>query len=181
MEVIKNLFNDKKLNANEIAVSTGEMKGTTLDNKLLEIKTQITNLEEKLKPKDYITATIQSETVYEAKTNVPLTVVLNEYGDKLNLINGGIKIGTDISKVEISGQVFYWKSTNTEPYQWATINLNEKQVSAALADNSGGWASVHFSPRIIDVKEGDVITLYNFSKGRIREGTSTYISVKVIE
>lgn len=162
----------KKLNNQEVQ---------RLDDYLKEIEIQITNIKEELKSKDYITATIQSETVYEANTTVPLTVILSKYGNKLSLNSGAIKIGVGVSKVELSGQVFYWKGDNRDPYQWATIKLNDKQISTALADNSGGWASVHFSTRIIDVKEGDTITLVNISKGRIRNDENTYLHVKVVE
>lgn len=162
----------KKLNNQEVQ---------KLDDYLKTIETQIANLKEELKLKDYITATIESETVYEANSPVPLTVILNKYGNKLSLNSGAIKIESGVSKVEVSGQVFYWKGDNRDPYQWATIKLNDKQVSTSLADNSGDWASVHFSTRIIDVKEGDTITLVNISKGRIRNAENTYINVKVVE
>lgn len=130
---------------------------------------------------EYITATISSERVFNIREVINLDVIMSQNGKHLSLSQGGIKIGPHISKVEVSGQIFYWKSTNTDPYQWASIRLNDKEISTAIADNSGDWAGLSFTPRIIDVKEGDVIYLYNICTGRVRQGTNTYLHVKVAE
>lgn len=129
---------------------------------------------------EYITATASSERDFNGGV-INLEVIMSQKGNHLSLSQGGIKIGPHISKVEVSGQIFYWKSTNTEPYQWASIKLNDKWISTAIADNSGDWAGLYFTPRIIDVKEGDVIYFYNMCTGRVRPNENTYLNVKVAE
>lgn len=159
----------KKLNSNEVQLLDDYLK----------------DLEAKSKVKDYITVSTQTATAdapYGANNWIPFSGVLSRYGTKLIPDNGTIRIGEGVSKVEVSGQIFASKGSNSGTnYQWIVIKLNDSDIACSISPNTGWFCSLWFAPRVIDVKEGDVIRVWAFDSGSVRGGANTYLNVQVVE
>ena len=104
--------------------------------------------------------------------------------DELTLYNNGIKIGKNINKVLISGNVFLVKNRST--YLWTKIFLNSdvsnNEMSVALDNTDSGFASTSHSPRLIDVEEDDVVYMRKIDDdtGELRGKSNTYLTVEVV-
>lgn len=111
---------------------------------------------------------------------------INSNSDRLTLSNGGILIGAGISKIKISGNVF-GVSNNNSGYLWCYIRKNRgsttTNVSIAIDNTNTLFGSVSFSPKLIDVQEGDLIILYkeDGSTTSIRSAGNTWLTVEVVE
>ena len=94
-------------------------------------------------------------------------------------VNNGIVIGDGISYVEISANVFYEK--NTYNYGWAMIRKNNVEIMPrSIADCSGGYGSVVFSPFVIPVAKNDVITIHDIDGSMKIRLTGSYMCIKQI-
>lgn len=94
-------------------------------------------------------------------------------------VNNGIVIGDGISYVEISANVFYEK--NTYNYGWAMIRKNNVEIMPrSIADCSGGYGSVVFSPFVIPVAKNDVITIHDIDGSMKIRPTGSYMCIKQI-
>lgn len=113
---------------------------------------------------------------------IPLDLIENTTTDKLTLSNNGIRIGAGISQVLVSANVFA-NAKNETGYTWTYIKKNNGNVSIALVNNRGFFASTSHSPRLLDVQEGDIITLYkqDDSESTVRTYANTYLTVEVVE
>lgn len=102
--------------------------------------------------------------------------------NKLTLSNGGIKIGSGISKVLVNGNVLVQASANTG-YLWTSIKKNNDEVSIAIDNQNTYFASTSHSPRLINVAENDIIYLWkkDAGAGNIRAEDNTYLTVQVVE
>ena len=108
---------------------------------------------------DTETRELNTITAYSS-TNVDLTAGNNIVfdtasitGSKFTLENGQIKIGAGVSKIRVSGQIWYWSNNTTR--QWFTLNQNETVVNQMISYNTN-YETMAFSSKIIDVNEGDV-------------------------
>lgn len=108
---------------------------------------------------DTETRELNTITAYSS-TNVDLTAgnnivfdTANITGSKFTLENGQIKIGAGVSKIRVSGQIWYWANNTTR--QWFTLNQNETVVNQMISYNTN-YETMAFSSKIIDVNEGDV-------------------------
>lgn len=113
---------------------------------------------------------------------VPLSGIITN-SDKLTLSNNGIKIGAGISKILVSGNVFLQSSSNTS-YLWTSIRKNTTEISIAIDNYNTYFASTSHSPKLVDVKEGDIIYLWKIDDagGTLRGANkNTYLTVEVIE
>lgn len=113
---------------------------------------------------------------------VPLSGIITN-SDKLTLSNNGIKIGAGISKILVSGNVFLQSSSNTS-YLWTSIRKNTTEISIAIDNYNTYFASTSHSPKLVDVKEGDIIYLWKIddASGTLRGANkNTYLTVEVIE
>ncbi len=101
---------------------------------------------------------------------------------ELTLSSGGIRIGKGISYVAVSGNVFIQAEKN-DSYLWTSIRCNSTEISIAIDNYNTYYASTSHSPRIIEVKEGDIIYLWQISQapGQLRSLQNTYLTVEVIE
>lgn len=113
---------------------------------------------------------------------IPLSGIITN-SDKLTLSNNGIKIGAGISKILVSGNVFLQSSSNTS-YLWTSIRKNTTEISIAIDNYNTYYASTSHSPKLVDVKEGDIIYLWKIdgAGGTLRGANkNTYLTVEVIE
>lgn len=101
----------------------------------------------------------------------------------LTLSSNGIRIGAGISKVKVSGNVFIFAASTSVAYNWASIRKNGVDVTSSITSASGRYGSVVFAPKVIDVSEGDIITLYkiNSTNDTVRGATNTWLTVEVVE
>lgn len=107
---------------------------------------------------------------------------INSNSEDLTLSNGGIKIGKSIKQILVSGNVFVQAQKN-DSYLWTSIRCNSTEVSLAIDNYNTYYASTSHSPKLVSVKEGDIIYLWQISQapGQIRSGYNTYLTVEVIE
>ena len=107
-------------------------------------------------------------------------------GEKFILENGKIKIGSGVSKVKVSGQIWYYANTTTR--QWFVLNQNTDISNQMIAYNNN-YNVIAFTPKIIDVKEGDefYFSLHNIEgtgKVIVNNGASpkimTYITIEEV-
>ena len=101
----------------------------------------------------------------------------------LTLSSNGIRIGAGISKVKVSGNVFIYAASTSVAYNWVSIRKNRVDVTSSITSASGRYGSVVFAPKVIDVSEGDIISLYkiNSTNDTVRGATNTWLTVEVVE
>lgn len=149
-------------------MKTKEGKGTTLEKYLIKNnKNVISALFENFLPDNSLKA-------------VTGLIIGSQAGDRLTLINSGVKIGKNVSKVLISG--------------WGFNNQNESNLglvcgiikNGSIVDKTTNWQQSHssndnitmnISPTLVDVEEDDVINIaleinktnntYKFNRGGI--------------
>ena len=79
----------------------------------------------------------------------------NIIGSKFTLENGKIKIGSGVSKVKVSGQIWYYAYDTTR--QWFYLKQNANMINTNIAMLNKSYGVLNFNEKIIDVVEGDVI------------------------
>lgn len=96
--------------------------------------------------------------------------------------NGGIEIQGNFSKVLVSGSVFA-ANIPSYTYLWVDIRKNNTPVSKSISTGYANFTSTVFAPKIIDVSQGDIITLYKLdsSSYNIRSDINTWLTIEVIE
>lgn len=107
-------------------------------------------------------------------------------GSKFALKNGKIKIGSGVSKVKLTGQIWYYPHSTTR--QWFTMNQNTNIMNQMIS-YSTSYNVMSFSTKVIDVANGDEFyySLYNIEgtgKLEINNGanpkTMTYITIEEV-
>ena len=122
-------------------------------------------------------------TVSGVYTNLSLTL-LNSVGSKLTLENGGIKIGSGVSKVKINADLKY--ICNAVGNKHSRILKNTASVAWAnqRALSVDDEFTISIGQKIIDVQEGDVFYLaYYAADGDVisTNYNATYLTVEVVE
>lgn len=114
-------------------------------------------------------------------------IVFDKYvsiGNKLTLNNGKVKIGANVKKVKVSGACFI-DTANSTGYLWLFINRNDSIVASNLTAGATIYKSCSIATRVIEVSEGDLISLEIDNTGgtpySIRSGHNTYLTVEVVE
>ena len=135
--------------------------------------------------KNIMTAKLDSNvtTVAGLYTNLSLTL-LNSVGSKLTLENGGIKIGSGVSKVKINADLKY--ICNAVGNKHSRILKNTASVAWAnqRALSVDDEFTISIGQKIIDVQEGDVFYLaYYAADGDVisTNYNATYLTVEVVE
>lgn len=122
-------------------------------------------------------------------TNLPASSIvkldtINSNTSRLSLTtNGGIKIGSGISRVAVSGNLFMQTASNNDYLYTAIIkNNSSNQVSICLVNDNIYYACCVHAPVLVDVEENDVIYLYKLNSvgGTFRTNGNTYLTVQVI-
>lgn len=103
-------------------------------------------------------------------------------GSLLSISDGGIKIGTGVTKVEVSGNVYFSTGMNEGDSIRSFIYKNDEVVAHNYNRASGTYEDRPISPILLSVNEGDIIYLYasNASAGRGVITENNYLVVKVI-
>lgn len=111
---------------------------------------------------------------------VPFNTEVIKMGNlSLNTDTHSIVIGDGISWVEISANIFYEKGAYN--YGWCIIKKNGSEVAPrSLADCSGGYGSVVFSPFAIPVQSGDVITIHDINGSMKIRPAQSWVCVRQI-
>ncbi len=137
--------------------------------------------------KDYASRKVATATISNEIQNFKRgTIALNTIKSNTSLLtleNNGIKIGKGIKRILVSGNVFGNAQGINTSYLWIYIKKNDEVVSNALSNPSSWFTSTVLSPNLIDVQEGDVITLWKEDDvaTHIRSKAYTYLTVEVIE
>ena len=132
---------------------------------------------------DKITVRKTSDSSSVGQTTIAMDSVDAQVGTKLSLDSGGVKIGAGITKVLVSGSVFY-NTASGKAYGWVNIRKNgtDTGYETIASITNGSYGSAVFSPVILNVSENDIITFYNREAGsNIRGGHATYMTVQVIK
>lgn len=130
------------------------------------------------------TAYLSNDITDLQNSNIPLDQITSST-NLLTLSNNGIMIGSGITRVLVSGNVFF-QASNNNGYIWTKITLTRNNVttdiSTAIDDFSTNFASTSHAPRFINVQTGDIINLYkiDLNLGTIRKETNTYLTVQAI-
>jgi len=129
-----------------------------------------------------IATAVLSQEVTMTTGTIPLDLIENTTTNRLTLSNNGIRIGSGVHNVLISANVFA-NAQNETGYTWTYIKRNNSVASIALVNNRGFFASTTHTPRLLDVQEGDIITIYkqDDSQSLIRTYANTYLTVEIID
>ena len=117
-------------------------------------------------------------------TTVPM-VLYNSIGNKLTLSNNGVRIGAGVSKVLVSSNLKVISRTTGNKHS----RILKNGATLCWTDNtsiqSGHEITINNTPILVDVTQGDLITLVYFvnSTDKISGGqyTPTYLTVEVVE
>lgn len=118
------------------------------------------------------------------------TVTLSEsisVGDKLTLQNNAIVIGRGISKVKVSGVIYFENVTDVQIYLFPRIMQNNETLLAPIVSKaSNQFEAVVFAEALVEVIEGDKFTLnvgdVNNLKVDIKGNrNATYLTVEAVE
>ena len=163
------------------------MQVKDLLNSIKSLWNNITNLQEK----NIMTLSLHADFIVQTTNEyLPLSLDFDtKMGNRLVFQNGGIKIGSGVSKILVSAQLtFESKSTRNTHVRIAKNNGSQ--------DNTLGWQYRNFrngelgnlviSPILVNVQEGDLINLYYYcGAGDIISGNAfgkrTNMTVMVVE
>lgn len=139
----------------------------------------ITKNSEEVKKK---VATAHLDTGVSIGENIVPLDVLTSSSPNLTLYNNGIKIGANIHKILVSANLFVACNNVNSGYTWTQIRKNGAAVSTALTGNDEWFTSTAHTPKLIDVQENDVITLYKIDSNNnfVRAADYTYLTVEVV-
>lgn len=103
-------------------------------------------------------------------------------GSLLTISNGGIRIGAGVTKVEVSGNVYFSTGMNESDSLRSFIYKNDEVIAHNFNRCSGTYEDRPISPVLLSVTEGDIIYLYgsNATAGRGIITENNYLVVKVI-
>lgn len=113
-------------------------------------------------------------------------IPLNGYrrvGEKLKLQNNSIIIGSGVSHVKISANVFAVQPSYSQTYTWFSIRKNNVEYAISIASPNSNYTSVVLSEKLIDVSEGDIIDLFKKDNNlsTIRGGANTWLTVECVD
>ena len=107
-------------------------------------------------------------------------------GDKLTITEEGIKIGDGVSKVMVSGQIYFYTNVSMNGDSVAVICKNNKQIISHNQKLTDNYEHIALPEKLIDVKKGDIINLV--VKSEKATGTliknyedGTFLTVEVVE
>ena len=110
-------------------------------------------------------------------TVIGIDEVKNSVGTKLTLSDNGVIIGSGVSKVLVSSSVFYDYRSDGPGYGWYNLQKNGNDTGyVAIGYTGTNYDTASITPILLDVSQGDKITLRNNSDGQVR-GTATWLTV----
>ena len=152
------------------------------------VNTKIENLEARSKKHvmtagltdDYITADLSD------LEKLKINKVFCSCGDKLTITEEGIKIGDGVSKVKVSGQIYFFTNVTKTGDSIAAIYKNNKQIVIHNQRFTDNYEHITLPEKLIDVIKGDIIKLAVRSEkatGALIKNyeTGTFLTVEVVE
>ena len=139
--------------------------------------------------KNILRVSPSSDTTISSTGEKKLTLASNDFqnGSSLSISDGGIKIGSGITKVFVSGTIYFSASTNAGDSLRAIIKKGTTTVAInyARAGTNGTYEVRNIIPTPISVAENDIIYLYynNATGGRGKISSAeaeTYLVVEQI-
>lgn len=107
-------------------------------------------------------------------------------GDKLTITEEGIKIGDGVSKVKVSGQIYFYTNVSLTGDSVAVIYKNNNQIVMHNQRLNDDYEHLALPEKLIDVVKGDIINLA--VKSEKTSGTliknyedGTFLTVEVVE
>lgn len=144
-------------------------------------------LNEKINTKDIITIKLLDSFdegdggIYK---DVPM-VLYNSVGSKLSLSNNGVLIGSGVSKVLVSSNLKVISRVTGNKHSRICKNGQTLCWTDQTSIQAGHEITINNTPIIVDVQQGDLITLRYFvmATDRISGGeyTPTYLTVEVVK
>ena len=108
-------------------------------------------------------------------------------GDKLSLKDNAIVIGKGVSKIKVSGTIFYQALPSNQSYLFPNLKKNGAVFASPIVSKGvTDFNSAVFATTLEEVEEGDKITMTIGDVNRLSVGvrggrTATYLTVEVIE
>ena len=119
------------------------------------------------------------DTNVSGNTLIALDAYTSDGSSTFTLTNSHIVVGAGVKKVMVSANCFY--SSNGAAYAWARIQKNDANTTpdtTAIGNIvSSSYCSVQMTPIIINVVQGDKISLYNLESNCKLRGTNTWLTV----
>lgn len=119
-----------------------------------------------------------------AYTQLVCDTAITKLGNKLSFTGGAIKVGAGVKRVRVSANAM---TSGIANYQIVNIALNGTYLSTGYyrATNASYYGSIGLTPIILEVKEGDTISI-TYGTGAtgtltVAGGTCTYLTAEVIE
>ena len=174
-----NKVTDDNMNEIKSVVNNNASETSTNTTNITTNTTKITNLQ-----------AIATATFTTDKTSLSGGVLtfnsLKSSTDKLTLSGGGIRIGTGINKVLVSGNVFFqFDGATDQSYLWMAIRKGSNNVSTAIGPwvKTYSFISLALTPTLVDVQEGDTFYIVSLEgkSGTYRSGVNSYLTIQVIE
>lgn len=181
---IKNFINNTLVEELKTILTNTDSDITEINGNLNTLSNSIDSLSVKTQKHIMTLKLEQNATVNDGK-KIPLNGIKN-VGDKLSYENNGIKIGAGVQKILISanGSIQY-----TAPAGQYAV-LPKKNDQSIANDNYRGNSLKHnntqvasscvLSPFLLEVEEGDVITLYKLGANCVVR-PETWLTVEVVE
>lgn len=154
-------------------------------------QTDIEGLQTEFAKKSIITAGASSSVTATTTgdLSIPITRAIEQIGNKFTISNNRIYVGAGVSKVLVSGQIYFNLAAN----RGNALNFYiRKNGSAINGQTNGGYAStstrnacLSLSPRLISVSQGDYFDwttyLYNGDVARSDATSNTFLTIEVID
>lgn len=97
--------------------------------------------------------------LWSPNINVPFNAIQKSIGNGLTFVNNGIKIGTGIKQVRVSGCTMQHNLNNTNTSIVGIYHNSNILSSGYLTGKDKGFTTLCFPPVIVDVNQNDVITM----------------------
>lgn len=171
-------------------VQNGETKRINVENLFADLQSQITDLQNQINDKNAITTSASSSITLSTtgEQQIAITGAKAQVGNRLTISSNRIYIGSNISKVLVSCNVYLNLVANRGGVLNVQIRKNGTGITGLV---NGGYAStatrnatIPVAPALIPVTEGDYIdyTVYGYAGDVIRcDNAFTYLTVEEID
>lgn len=102
---------------------------------------------------------------------------LAKVGNKLSVVNNKVVIGTGVSKIKVSAKVLIDEQQTTTSFIYIGLNGN----IANRGDGYGMYNTITLTDKLLNVNQGDIITMSVTSGTNANISEDSYITVEVIE
>lgn len=135
-----------------------------------------------------ITGTLTGGNIDTINQYATKTIPLNSWtiaGTALSSLDNGVKIGTGVKKVLVSGAIRFSIKTSGDRYLYIYQKSASTNFVIKIVDNVTTNGLLYLPPKLIEVNEGDILTLCFVTTQTgdkiLYDGNSTYLTVEVVE